>query len=103
MATKTKLTADLAHKIAGLANLPLTTDEEKLYTSQLSKILDYVDQLSQLPTPGVEPAFNITDLKGIMRQDQTSAEQTLSQNDALVNAPRKENGLFKTEAIISKE
>lgn len=98
-----KLDKNTVHKIVGLANLPLTTDEEELYTSQVAKILDYVEQLSQVDTSNVEPTFNVTGLENVMREDEPSANQTLPQEEALQNAPQKDNGLFKTQAIINKE
>ena len=39
------LTKDEVKHVAKLANLPLTSEEEEKYSGQLSKILDYVDQL----------------------------------------------------------
>lgn len=100
---KVKVTKELVHKIAGLANLPLTTDEEELYTSQLAEILDYVEQLSRVDTSNVEPTFNVTGLENVMREDKPSANQTLPQEEALQNAPEKDNGLFATKGIMKQE
>lgn len=93
MANKVVLTLDLVHKIAGLSNLPLTVDEEKLYTEQLSSILDYIEQLSSVSTVGVEPTFNVTGLYDVLREDKVILG--LSQDRALGNAPVTEKGMFK--------
>jgi len=42
-------------KVAHLARLALSAEEEQQFTSQLSSILDYVDQLKELDTEAVEP------------------------------------------------
>lgn len=56
-------------RIAKLANLPLTDDEEKKFSNQLTAILDYIDQLQQTDTKGVEPTSQVTGLVNITRQD----------------------------------
>lgn len=89
-----KLTNDQVKHVAKLANLSLTSEEEEKYSEQLSKILDYVDQLNQVDTSCIEPTFNITGQNNVLRDDSTVvgllAEETLS------NAPKKENGMFFT-------
>ncbi|MBI2268340.1 MAG: Asp-tRNA(Asn)/Glu-tRNA(Gln) amidotransferase subunit GatC [Candidatus Blackburnbacteria bacterium] len=94
---KVGLTPELVRKIAGLANLQLTVDEEKLYAPQLSSILDYVEQLSSVDTLAVEPTFSVRDLKNVMREDVASSEVELSQEEALKGALAVEGGMFKVE------
>lgn len=84
--------------IAKLANLPLTSEEEEKYSEQLSKILEYVEQLNLVDTSGVEPTFNVSGQSNVMRADETEA--ALSQEDALSNAPKKENGFFVTKGVF---
>lgn len=83
-----KLTSDQVKKVAKLANLPLTSQEEDLYSEQLSKILDYIDQLDQIKTAGVEPTYNVTDLVNVMRKDETG--KSLPKN-----GPYKTKGVFE--------
>lgn len=83
-----KLTNDQVKKVAKLANLPLTPNEEELYSEQLSKILDYIDQLNKVNTDGVEPTFNVTELSNVMRKDET--EKSLPKN-----GPYKTKGVFE--------
>lgn len=59
---------DVKH-VAKLANLPLSPDEEKKYDTQLTAILDYVDQLQQVDTAGVEPTSQVTGLTDVVRED----------------------------------
>lgn len=94
-----KLSTDQVKKVAKLANLPLL-DEEK-YTDQLSAILDYIDQLDQVDTADVEPTFNVTGRSNIWQPDEIEA--SLSQEDALSNAPRKAGGFFLTRGVFNNE
>lgn len=88
-------------KVAKLANLELSEEEEKLYGEQLSKILDYFEQLNQVDTSGVEPTFNVTGLSKVMREDETIA--SLSQEEALKNATKKKDGMFETKGVFDNE
>lgn len=57
-------------KVARLANLPLSADEEEKYSKQLSEILDYIDQLNRADTSKVEPQYNVTGLENVTREDE---------------------------------
>lgn len=96
-----KLTADQVKKVVKLAELPLTPEEEEKYSEQLSAILEYVDQLNQVDTLGVEPTFNVTGLNNVMSEDETVV--SLSQEEALSNAPQKNNGMFVTKGVFEEE
>lgn len=95
-----KLTTDQVKKVAKLANLPLTTEEEEKYAEQLSQILEYVDQLNQVDTANVEPTFNVTGLNNVMREDETVAG--LSQEEALSNASNKKDSMFVTRGVFDE-
>ena len=96
-----KLTADQVRHVAKLANLPLSSEEEEKYAEQLSKILEYVDQLNSVDTKNVEPTFNVSGQENVISKDESIA--SLSQKEALQNAPKKENGLFVTKGVFDNE
>ncbi|MBI2334447.1 Asp-tRNA(Asn)/Glu-tRNA(Gln) amidotransferase subunit GatC [Candidatus Daviesbacteria bacterium] len=58
-------------KVAKLANLPLSKEEEEKYAKQLSQILDYMEKLNQADTLGVEATSSVTGLSNVMREDET--------------------------------
>ncbi len=87
-------------KVGKLANLPLTPGEEEKYSEQLSAILEYVDQLNQVDTLGVEPTFNVTGLNNVMSEDETVP--SLSQDEALSNAPKKKDSMFETKGVFDE-
>lgn len=87
--------------IAKLANLPLTEEEEKKYSEQLSKILDYIEQLNRADTSKVDAAFNVSGQKNIMAEDTVGT--CLPQDEAISNASQKRNGFFVTKGVFSNE
>ena len=95
------LTTEQVKKVAKLANLPLNKDEEEKYSQQLSKILDYVEQLNSVDTSEVEPTFNVSGQSNILREDTTTL--CLSQEEALLNAPKKKNNMFETKGVFEEE
>lgn len=96
-----KLTSDQVKKVAKLANLPLSNEEEEKYADQLSNILDYIEQLNKVDTSNVEPTFNVTVQANVMREDTTAG--CLSQKEAILNAPKKKNGMFETKGVFEEE
>lgn len=90
---------DVSH-VSKLANLPLSSEEEEKYSEQLSKILDYVEQLNQVDTKDVEPTFNVGNLSNVEGKD--AVETGLTQEEVLQNAKSKENGFFKVKAIFEE-
>ncbi|MBI2019906.1 Asp-tRNA(Asn)/Glu-tRNA(Gln) amidotransferase subunit GatC [Candidatus Daviesbacteria bacterium] len=96
-----KLTKDQVKHVAKLANLPVTEEEEEKYSEQLSKILDYIDQLNQVDTSDVEPTFNVSGQTNVQSEDKLGV--CLPQDDALSNAPKKENGFFVTKGVFDNE
>jgi len=59
---------DVEH-VAKLARLALTPDEKRLYTDQLSRILEYFGQLNKVDTTGVEPMSHALPVVNVMRED----------------------------------
>lgn len=93
-----KLTPEQVKKVAKLANLPLTEEEEEKYSEQLSKILDYVEQLNSVDTSGVEPTFNVTGNNNILAEDEPRV--SFPQEDVLSNALQTKEGVFVTKGVF---
>jgi aspartyl-tRNA(Asn)/glutamyl-tRNA(Gln) amidotransferase subunit C len=79
------LTANEVRWVAHLARLELTDAELETMTRQLSAIVDYVDQLKQVNTDGVEPLSHALPVHNVFRGDEPSP--SLSVDEALANAP----------------
>lgn len=60
---------DQVQKVALLARLALTPEEEEQFTTQLSSILEYFQQLSELDTSDVPPTARAIDVSNVVRPD----------------------------------
>ena len=81
-----------------LARIELTPDEEQRLASQLGEVLQYVEKLNELDVSDVEPTAHATPLSNVMREDEP--RESLSQEEALRNAPKTANGLFVVPKIV---
>lgn len=84
--------------VARLARLALSPEEVDLYTTQMQRILGYVEKLSELDTSGVEPSASTELAEGLMRED--TPRGSLDKEEALGNAPARARGCFKVPQII---
>lgn len=94
-----KLSADDVLKLARLSRLKLSDEEVEKFRSELSDILDYVEMLNSADTKGLEPTYQVTGLKNVMRIDEIEAYQA-SPGALLKNAPATEKGQFKTKRVL---
>ncbi len=93
-----KISKQEVEHVAKLARLELAEEEKDRLTDQLSKILTYVEKLSELDTTGVEPTAHVLEIRNVMRDD--AAAPSLAQDRALANAPDKAAGHYKVPKII---
>jgi aspartyl-tRNA(Asn)/glutamyl-tRNA(Gln) amidotransferase subunit C len=93
-----ELSLEDVRKVARLARLKLTAEEEQIFQQQLGQILSYVDLLDELDTTGVEPLAHTTELHNVFRDDQQS--ESLPRNQALANAPQQDGRYFLVPQII---
>jgi len=84
--------------VAQLARLKLSAEELKRFSTQLNKILDYINQLNELDTTSVEPMSHPLDVHNVLRED--GVTPSLSRDDALANAPAKRAGFFVVPPIL---
>lgn len=76
-----KLTKEQVQHIAKLARLKLSEAEVEKFQTQLSGILDYVEQLNEVNTDKVEPTAQVTGLINVKREDKV---EPLENTDALL-------------------
>jgi aspartyl-tRNA(Asn)/glutamyl-tRNA(Gln) amidotransferase subunit C len=94
------LSLDEVRRIAALARLRLSAEEEQTFAVQLSAILDHVRQLEELDVSGVEPMTHALAAGegAALRPD--ANEPCLSPGEALAAAPAREGTCFKVPRII---
>ncbi len=65
-----KISASELARLAELSGLTLDSSESATMISDLEKVLDYVEQLNQIDTEGVEPTYQVLDLQNVWRGDE---------------------------------
>lgn len=88
-------------KVANLARLALTSEEETAFAGQLSNMLDYFEQLSELDTDGVEPTTRAIDVSNITRTDELKSE--VEPAAMLAIAPEPDGEFFRVPQIMATE
>jgi aspartyl-tRNA(Asn)/glutamyl-tRNA(Gln) amidotransferase subunit C len=92
------ITIDEVRRIAQLARLRLTPEEERRYAEQLSDILDYADRLSEVDTSAIPPTASVLPLRAPLRPDEV--RPCPPRNKILRNAPSDEEGMFRVPPIL---
>lgn len=92
--------AEVEH-IADLARLELSEAEIERLQSDLSQILEYVEQLNELDTSNVSPTAHVVAKGDLLREDST--RPSWPGEDILSNAPQSQDGYFRVLAIFSRE
>jgi aspartyl-tRNA(Asn)/glutamyl-tRNA(Gln) amidotransferase subunit C len=85
-------------QLATLARLQLSEEEVASMTGDLAAILDYVDAMRELDTTGVEPMTHAVPFDCPLRADEVGP--SLSLEEALANAPRREGSFFEVPRIV---
>ena len=89
---------DTLRGLAHLARLELDATREQQMLSDLNNILDFVAQLEGLDTTGVEPLVHLSQEINVLRDD--VARNTVSHQDGLRNAPRKDSDYFRVPKVL---
>lgn len=91
---------DDVKKIAELARLEFSNAEIEDYTSEMNKILGYVEKLSELDTENVEPLSHPVEKTNVFREDLNI--ESVDREEALKNAPDATSEHFKVPKVINK-
>lgn len=95
-----RLTRDDVLKLARLARLELSDQEVELFRTQLSDILQYVEQLKKVDTEGLGPTAQVSGLKNVMREDEV-VDYGVSHEELLRLAPKSQDGHIKVNRMIN--
>ena len=85
-------------KIALLARLKLTEEEQTRLGRQFEGILQHIDQLNQLDTENVEPTSHVLPLQNVFREDEVKT--VFEDGQYLPLAPRQDKGHYEVPQII---
>ena len=87
-------------RVAKLARLAMTEAETATYSQQLNQIVGYVQKLKTFSTEGIEPTSILLEETNVFRSDEP--EPSLSEEQALKNAPDVEDHRFRVPRIIQE-
>ena len=95
---KLKINKNTTLKIAKLCRVRIEEHEVEKFSSQLSSILDWVEQLNEVNTDNVEPLSNVSTAKLPLRKDKENSED--GSKDILTNAPEKLENYFVVPKVV---
>jgi aspartyl-tRNA(Asn)/glutamyl-tRNA(Gln) amidotransferase subunit C len=92
------LTREEVVKIAQLARIELSEEEVEKFRTELSVVLDYVEELKSVDVSGLEEVSQVTGLVNVQREDKV----VLAENHEAIfsQAPEIKDGYFKVKAIL---
>jgi len=97
-----KITIKEVVHVAGLAKLNLNKEEISKFQKQLSSVVDYISQLSQVDTSNLEPTSQTTGLENVLRSDEVKINKVLELGEAVSGTDKVFNGYFYTNPVITK-
>jgi|SRR5687768_4334782 aspartyl-tRNA(Asn)/glutamyl-tRNA(Gln) amidotransferase subunit C len=95
-----KIDLKTVDEIAHLARLEFDDASKKEILNDMNRMLAFVDKLNELDTKNTEPLIYMTRETNIMRAD--DPETTITQKEALKNAPSKDSDYFKAPKVIAQ-
>jgi len=100
-----KVSVEDVERVAELAHLDLKPDESARMLKDLNSILDYVAELNELDTTGVEPLEQVSELSQgpdwtVVRADVTAP--SLDRATVMAEAPESDGAFFKVPKVIER-
>lgn len=92
---------DTIEKIAHLSRLNFSGEDEAKMLDSLNNIINWVAQLSEVDTEGVQPLTHMTDEHNVWRKDEVRDQ--LPHDKGLLNAPRKDTNYFRVPKVLDIE
>ena len=99
MVVMTQISIDDVQHLAQLSSLQLDDSEIEGLRNDLSNILNYVQQLGELDTSGVEPTYQVTDLENVWRDDVVD-DYGIDRDSLLALAPASDKNQIKVPKVL---
>ena len=88
----------LVKKIATLSRMKIKENEVERFSTELSKIINWVEKLNEVDTKDVSPVTNPSDIKIPFRKDEINDGKI--EEKILKNAPEKKGGYFIVPKVV---
>jgi aspartyl-tRNA(Asn)/glutamyl-tRNA(Gln) amidotransferase subunit C len=92
------LDREVVRRIAVLARLELSAEEEAAFAEQLGHILQYFEKLTELDTEQVQPTAHVVPVAEAYRDDVVT--NPAAAEELRANAPERDGDFFKVPKII---
>ncbi len=92
------LEKDEIKRIAALARLQLSENDLEKLSQDLTVVVDYFEQMTQVDTEGVEPRDQFIDSANVLREDVVIP--SLPREAALANAPATDGEFFLVPKVL---
>lgn len=89
---------DTVAKIAKLARIRVSEEQQAALAGELSNILGWVEQLGELNTEGVAPMTSVVAMKPTLREDKVTDGRC--SDKILANAPEPAHGFFAVPKVV---
>ncbi len=96
-----RIDKDLVEKIAHLARLQFNEKEKVKIEADLNRILDFMETLNEVDTSMVAPLIYMNDEVNVLRKDEVI--QTITHEEGLANAPKKDTDYFRVPKVIEQK
>lgn len=88
-------------RLAHLARLKFSDEQKKELKIDLTRMIEFVEKLKEVDTADTEPLLHITNAVNVLREDEVN--QTITKEEALLNAPLTDGNFFKVPKVIRKD
>ena len=95
-----KITDEIVDHIAHLARLKFEGEKKVAIKEDMTNIISFMDKLSEVPTDNVEPLIFMSEEINVLREDVPVV--SLTQIEALKNAPKKDSDYFRIPKVLDK-
>lgn len=95
-----KLKKEEIEHLGKLARLALTEEEKEQYAVELSAILEFVEQLQEVDTIGVEPTSQVTGLEDVYREDVVRSCSEEVRQKIVEQFPDREGDLLRVPKVF---
>ncbi|MEY3398328.1 MAG: hypothetical protein RL220_922 [Bacteroidota bacterium] len=93
-----KIDAQTVKRMAELSRLEFDAKGQEEMQADMNRMLDFIDKLNEVNVEGVEPLIFMTEEVNVLRDDH--AESTITQHEALSNAPKKDMYYFRVPKVM---
>ena len=87
-------------RIASLSKLEFNEADKQSITEDMNRMLEFVEQLKEVDTEGIEPLIYMLEEEAVLREDKVI--QNINQKEALINAPEKDTDFIKVPKVLNK-